>query len=415
MPLSAPARALVEKIDGNAATVDASALQFEVAIDDINSDQTGLLARRSMRPSLFDYQRELADAGTALFHSGNRAMLSLPTGAGKTRTAAFALLSYLCEFPRARVLWLAPTKELLWQARHTITKMWAEFGAAPDLRLTWADDLQTDDHLGSVEFRTVQSLLGDESARDFDTPDVVIFDEAHQASAPKFAIALQRLVGAADNSAVLGLSATPWRTNSGQERDLTRIFSNQLLTSQILGRDPVRFLQRRGVLSQLDFRFIHAPTHTPVPADSRLAMALKHVVTLAKTANRILVFAQSVAESEAFAHMLTTRGVPAAHLEGNVPDSTRSGILELFSRGQIRVLSNQKLLAVGYDCPAVSDLVLIPRIGSAIMFEQVVGRAARGPRTGGGRKSTIWQFDDHLALHGLPKSYYRNADYQWNV
>jgi DNA repair protein RadD len=78
-----------------------------------------------------------------------------------------------------------------------------------------------------------------------------------------------------------------------------------------------------------------------------------------------------------------------------------------------QVLANQHLLAVGYDCPAVTDVVIQNKISSLILFEQIVGRAARGPLTGGSRVASVWEFEDHLALHGLPQSYYRYRDYDW--
>jgi superfamily II DNA or RNA helicase len=97
-----------------------------------------------------------------------------------------------------------------------------------------------------------------------------------------------------------------------------------------------------------------------------------------------------------------------------MPAEDRYAIISAFERHKISVLVNQRLLATGYDCPAVTDVLLLTRIGSPILFEQIVGRAARGPRTGGSRVGTIWEFDDHLAMHGLPSSYYRYKDYDWS-
>ena len=77
------------------------------------------------------------------------------------------------------------------------------------------------------------------------------------------------------------------------------------------------------------------------------------------------------------------------------------------------VAADALVLATGYDCPAIRHVILATQIRSPIMFEQIVGRASRGPLVGGHAKSTVWQFDDHLAAHGLPQSYYRYSDYDW--
>ncbi|MDE2822090.1 MAG: DEAD/DEAH box helicase family protein, partial [Chloroflexota bacterium] len=70
-------------------------------------------------PSLFGYQQELVTAIERVCSSSpgaNIGLVALPTGAGKTRTAAVALLRLLASHRASVVLWLAPTRELLEQA-----------------------------------------------------------------------------------------------------------------------------------------------------------------------------------------------------------------------------------------------------------------------------------------------------------
>ena len=128
-----------------------------------------------------------------------------------------------------------------------------------------------------------------------------------------------------------------------------------------------------------------------------------------------MVFTASLVESEAVSLALNSIGVRAHHVEGAQKDDLRRAIIGDFAKGKCSVLTNQKLLTTGYDCPAVSNVFLTSKVNSPILFEQMVGRAARGTRTGGSRRSTIWQFDDHLAIHGLPQSYYRYKDYEWSL
>ena len=97
------------------------------------------------------------------------------------------------------------------------------------------------------------------------------------------------------------------------------------------------------------------------------------------------------------------------------PDDVRRDTLRDFERGGLSIVLNKALLATGYDCPAIGHVILATPVRSAIMFEQVVGRASRGPLVGGNAHSTVWQFEDHLAMHGLPQSYHRYADYDWKA
>jgi superfamily II DNA or RNA helicase len=92
----------------------------------------------------------------------------------------------------------------------------------------------------------------------------------------------------------------------------------------------------------------------------------------------------------------------------------REAILAEFRAGQLALLFNKTLLATGYDCPTIDNVVLTVPVGSAILFEQIVGRASRGPAVGGVRQATIWQLDDNLAMHGYPATYHRYRDFDWS-
>jgi DNA repair protein RadD len=91
----------------------------------------------------------------------------------------------------------------------------------------------------------------------------------------------------------------------------------------------------------------------------------------------------------------------------------RDRTIRAFEAGALSVLINKTLLATGYDCPAISNVILTVPIRSAVLFEQMVGRASRGPRVGGNSKATVWYFEDHLKWHGEPASYQRYALSGW--
>lgn len=108
-------------------------------------------------------------------------------------------------------------------------------------------------------------------------------------------------------------------------------------------------------------------------------------------------------------------GTRAAAVSSRDDGRVRRRRLTAFERGELSVIANKQLLATGYDCPAVRHVILATRIGSPVLFEQIVGRASRGPRVGGHARSTVWQFEDHVAMHGLPQSYGRYRDHDWDM
>lgn len=380
-----------------------------------------VLRRCDTRPAVFDYQDDLIKQVVSRFSDGFEGLLSLPTGGGKTRTAVVSCLEGLAHGLLSRVVWLAPTRELVDQALETFVAMWHDHGSAPDVMLgiTDLEDGATQEHDDSprVWITTVQSVYAKISRHQFvGSWDAVYFDEAHQMPAKTFGAAVRGLragdpLDCPRKSSLIGLSATPGRTEAGGTEALTKVFGNNLLTSKILGKDPVLTLQRRGVLSRLEFRKFTTREIAEGDVVSRLRVAIKACEVLVRRGSHILVFTAAVADAVAMAEALNGLDIPAYSVHSQMPLRDRTAVLDSFRRSECSVVTNQRLLATGYDCPAVSDVMLLTKIGSPILFEQMVGRAARGPRTGGSSVARVWQFEDHLAMHGLPSSYYRYQDF----
>lgn len=380
----------------------------EDSVANSGSPQRLELRRSQIRPNLFAYQVQLVEAMTRVVQGRSRALLALPTGGGKTRTAVASLLAAVEGGSVQKCVWLAPSIELLDQAFDTLRTMWALSGQAPDLFLTRrADDVRSD--LPTVFFTTPQAMYSRARRGHPSKPnwDLVIFDEAHQLGARTFRSAAEALVG--QTSALIGLSATPGRVSDDETEDLVLFFGGRLLTSSRLGRNPVDALQRLGVLARIDFPLLDAGQSEA----SRLIVAVRKSAELVERGGRVLVFTQTVAGAVVFAEASDSLGLRSGVVHSKMSPTERASAISRFGTGQLDVLANQRLLATGYDCPAISDVVLVGRVSSPILFEQMVGRAARGPKTGGSRRATVWSFDDHLALHGLPRSYYRYSDFDW--
>lgn len=372
------------------------------------------LIRADTRPALFGYQEDLVEQVREVISESGAALLSLPTGGGKTRTAVVAVLDFLAQRGGGRVVWLAPTIELIDQAIDTFVRLWRDFGAAPDVALTRKFQRRGDCCVWFTTPQAVNSLISRTSM--LGEWDLIVFDEAHQLAARTYRRAVEWLRGRDDERKavpLIGLSATPGRADSSEMDELLDIFGKRLLRSGRLGENPVRALQQMGVLAQLRFRKFTKRGVSDSEAE-RLSIAARACTELFRRGRHVLVFTGSVGGAYLLQDILQGVNVPARAVDSTMPAEDRYAIISAFERHKISVLVNQRLLATGYDCPAVTDVLLLTRIGSPILFEQIVGRAARGPRTGGSRVGTIWEFDDHLAMHGLPSSYYRYKDYDWS-
>jgi len=375
------------------------------------------LVRTELRPRLFDYQIDLIGKFIECIESGSTGLLSLPTGGGKTRTAVVACLDAFARGTVNGVIWLAPTRELVEQAFVTFVEMWKLVGGCPDIHVGRGFRQSVERNVCVTTPQEVYSRLRADA--DLGLWDAVIFDEAHQLGARTYEEVVRALRSESATSSnraagLIGLSATPGRADGDETDKLVKFFEGNLLTSATLGSNPVLTLQRRGVLARIEFRRL-TKRELPVADEiSRLRVAIKACQSLAAKGRRVMVFTQTVEGAECLADALTGLGVSAASVSSKLPSQTRFSILAAFGDGRIQVLANQRLLATGYDCPAVSDVLLLSPIGSPILFEQIVGRAARGPKTGGSAVARVWEFDDHLTQHGFPSSYYRYRDYDWS-
>ena len=394
---------------------------------DVSPDPRRRLRSAESVPALFGYQRELVDTFVAvcsLPRGDNLGLLALPTGAGKTRTAAVALLRMLTNGQAKIVLWLAPTRELLEQAAVTIESVWRSYRGAVDMDLVRADLLgRFPADVGRGVLLATPHMVASRVKKGV-VPDanVVVFDEAHHVEAPVFRRTLER-VRKERNTSVIGLSATPGRTSDEETARLVDFFGGRLLRSKQLGQDPIRMLQRRGVLARVafkeippaaeDLRQVTKRSSGPGSSDVDRFRAVVRLARAVAKKSRVLVFAESVVHARLLAAALRCQGTRAGAVSSHDADEVRRRRLAEFERGELPVIVNKQLLATGYDCPSVRHVILAARIGSPILFEQIVGRASRGPRVGGHARSTVWQVEDHLAAHGLPRSYYRYSDHDW--
>jgi len=407
-------------------------LDSEPGLDDQLDDALVERSRISLRrveqlPRLFDYQRDLVDQICLVClrsPPSNTGLLALPTGPGKTRTAAVALLKLLTAGGASTVLWLAPTRELLGQAAAAVESAWMSYGAALDVELFRADLLKAyaNDLRRGIVFSTPQMIAARLRRRVLPDSDIVVFDEAHHVQAPVFREALTAL-RERGRTPVIGLSATPGRSSEDETELLVDFFRGRLLTSACLRPNPVRTLQQRGVLSKLSFREVPLPAVSRLPSGDRTLEAraldpgrFRALITLIRDVSgtgRVLVFAPTVRYADLAAAVLRRERVRAKAVSSYTPATARAAVLRDFQSGALSVVLNKTLLATGYDCPSVAHVVLATSVQSPILFEQIVGRGSRGPLVGGNARATVWQFEDHLAMHGLPQSYYRYMDYDW--
>ena len=285
---------------------------------------TDLLNKSQKRPQLFGYQEELVSKVLTSLPEV-RGLLALPTGAGKTRTALSVCLEGFFSGALRRVVWLAPTVELIDQAYETTKNLWATHGGLDDLFLS-RDLEQVESDSPTLVFATPQAVyqqsqkyqrsrknlpLRKNSLRASVDADLVVFDEAHQLGARTFREAIKAL-GCLDRSrpvGLIGLSATPGRADEDETEHLVELFQRRLLTAKSLGRQPIETLIQQGVLARVKFKKIPVNVSPGPDVGERLKIAIRFCRWLVgECGAKPLVFAPDVGSAVVLAEALSASG-----------------------------------------------------------------------------------------------------------
>lgn len=357
-----------------------------------------------------------------------RAVLSLPTGAGKTRVAAQTVVSGVLSSGCGRrrlVVWIAQTDELCEQAVQCFRELWANLGSPGEpLRIVrlWGSQINPqppdrDEAIAVVaSIQTLSSRLAAPALAWLRRPGAVVIDECHYALTPSYTALFRWFTDESGEPPFIGLSATPFRGRNEEEtRQLARRFDGRLLPADQAGL--FEELQKDGVLArfgytrlEIEHRFEltseeehHLELFKRLPDSALERLGSDHernrriLAELARAPERsVLLFATSVAHARRLAAHLNFMDIPAAVVSGESDRNSRRWFIEAFRLGRIRVLCNHSALTTGFDAPA-TDLIVIARpVFSPSLYMQMVGRGLRGPKNGGKPTCRILTVQDNL-------------------
>ncbi|MFD0851219.1 DEAD/DEAH box helicase family protein [Actinomadura adrarensis] len=399
-------------------------------------------------PRLHDYQEKLAGKMFDLLtrYRAPKAMLCLPTGAGKTRVAAEAVIRVIKEHGLAGrpVLWIAQSEELCEQAVQSWAFVWSKVGPAERLTINrlWstreATAVKESPHLVVATDAKLEVCLHRDEYAWLRDAALVIVDEAHTSITPRYTQLLQ-LLGITHRSAarpLIGLTATPFRGfNVEETRRLVERYGSTRLDEGVFEDDPYAELQDLGVLAQVEHRRLEGSTlaltseelqkasgfqgRLPGSAEERLGrdiernrMLLNEIEGLPND-NKILLFATSVNHAKLMAAKLNDRGIRAASIDSSTPDVERRKLIEDFRLGKIRVLTNYGVLAQGFDAPATETVIVARPTYSPNTYQQMIGRGLRGPKNGGKETCLILDVDDNITNYDK-KLAFTEFEYLWS-
>lgn len=364
-----------------------------------------------------------------------RTLLVLPTGGGKTLTAAYWLLKNAVDKGK-KILWLAHRHLLLEQA----AEAFARNAYTNDMvnRTVFNYRIISGMHDKPIHIKKTDNIIiasKDSIVRSLNRLDewisgeeiYLIIDEAHHAVAKSYKKIIQYVADHTKSMNLLGLTATPFRTSDDEQGALKQIF-----TDDIVYKTDLDTLIKKGILATPVFD----EYKTDIQVTEHLGInALKNIENLdiipediaediagSKERNSIIVnkyfenhekygptivFAlnknHAIALNALFNEKGKKYGIKSEFIISSVRDAI-TGItlsneenekkIEKYRNGEIQVLINVNILTEGTDLPKTHTVFLTRPTVSTTLMTQMVGRALRGLKAGGTKEAYVVSFVD---------------------
>lgn len=353
------------------------------------------------------YQQEAVDAlFTHDYRGAGNPLIVLPTGTGKSICIAAFCERALKKFPKTRIIIATHSRELVKQNYLELMALWPFAPAG-----IYSAGLKRRDTDTPILFCGIQSAY--DKAYDFQRCDLLLIDEAHtvgreaQTMWGKF-IADLKVIN--PNLRVIGLSATPYRMDSGSlvsgdgrlfdcivyEYELLRAIKDGFLC-EIISKNMATALDVSGV-GKRGGEFIAGQLEAAVNIDSVTKAAIDEVFQYGADRSTWLLFCSGVDHSEAVAAEIRSRGVSCEAVTGETPVEKRDDILNRFKSGELRAVTNNNVMTTGTNIPRIDLIAGLRPTGSAGLHVQMLGR---GMRLFDGKKNCLYlDFAKNCFRHG---------------
>ena len=348
------------------------------------------------------YQRDFIDAVRNEFLQNHKRVVGVaPCGAGKTIMTGWMIKEALNRNKKS--VFFVHRHELIEQTSKTFTALDIPHGI-----ISAGVPMQLD---LPVQIASVQTL-----ARRVDRlsePDLLICDECHHILANTY----KKILDAFPNAFLLGVTATPQRMGGITLVDSFDSMVESLSVDQLINLGnltrfnyfaPAVGVDLHNVRSKFG-EFNHDDLERVMNAKKIIGGIVDNYIKLAADKSAIC-YCVNVNHSKSVADAFCDAGIPAAHCDGETPQSTRAAIVEYFRTGKIKVLCNAELFGEGFDVPRCQAVILARPTLSLTLYIQQAMRSMRPDPVDPNKVAIIIDHVQNYLRHGLP-----NENHNWSL
>ena len=379
----------------------------------------------------------------------------MPTGAGKTRTSIEAVVDFwrFNSHDNAYIVWLVEETELCKQAEETFVELWKKRGDRNlNLMKFWGNNSVSLEELkkgGGIVIAGFDKLWSYYKKPTDESTEILlhikrnnlltIIDEAHKVIAPTYKQVTNFLLST-QKTKVLGLTATPGRSNIEEIDELVNFFDNNKITlTDDSGQDmenPIQFLQDNNYLSKIirepiicreevvltasEEEFLTNRLRLPQKfidrlskSEERTALIINKTIELVENGESIIIFACSVKHAKSLTRLLKIRGIDSRCVLGETDQITRVDSISKFKRQEMNVLINYGVLTTGFDAPKTTAILITRPTDSLVLYSQMIGRGIRGEKMGGTPNCYLVDIVDNIVNYPSEAKAFLNFDKYW--
>lgn len=347
--------------------------------------------------SLFNHQKEALESLERMrAEHKSIALLYHATGTGKTVTA----VSDAKRMGR-RTLFLAHTKELVYQAYDCFKEIWPEVTIGRYVEKY----REANAYVVCGSIQSISANLTDFAPDDF---GYMVIDECHHGTADTY----RKIMSFFKPDFTLGLTATPERTDGEDLLEIFRNVAHKLDLKTAVELDtlvPVRCIRIKTNIDLHDVR-INGFQYNTFDLETKIMLPGRNQLIVETYCSYVegkptVVFCTSVKHSDVVAELFRCQGIEAYSVSGSTPSAQRRKILNDYEKGRIPVLCACDLLNEGWDSPHTQVLFMARPTMSKTIYLQQLGRGMR--KSPGKEYLMVFDFVDNANMFNTPYSMHR--------